>query len=125
MHQYVVVFIFTFSLDLLEIFHRHRPFLLLIGHRLHMIDEGLTEVFRYIFGISFDEVPPIFRGFKEQAKFLALSPLDLGWILLVRLVGVPTILAGRYKGSLFPLFCLCLATLVLEGELVLNNILHL
>ena len=67
MHQYVVVFIFTFSLDLLEIFHRHRPFLRLIGHRLHMIDEGLTEVFRYIFGISFDEVPPIFRGFKEQA----------------------------------------------------------
>lgn len=94
MHQYVVVFVFALSFDLLEIFHRHGPFLCLAGYRLHMIDEGLTEVFRYIFGISLDEVPPIFRGFKEQAKFLALAPLDFGWILLVGLVGVSTILAG-------------------------------
>lgn len=83
MHQDVVVFVFAFSLDFLEIFHRHGPFLSLVGDRLHVIYEGLTEVFRYIFGISLDEVPPIFRGFKEQAEFLVLTPLDFGRILLV------------------------------------------
>ena len=100
MHHDVVVLILVFSLNLLEISHGQTPFFwAFIRYLIHKISICFTKIFRYIFSISLKKLITSFWCFLKKTKFFISISLNIGSILVVRLIGVSTILAWRYKRS--------------------------
>lgn len=82
MYQNVVVFALTLLLDLPQVLHRHFR-LLSLRQPLHVVPEGFTEIFGYVFGVSFSEALAIYGGFLKEANFFILVASNPRAMLLV------------------------------------------